>query len=310
MNEKITVLCVVGPTASGKTALGARLARTLGGEVVSADSMQIYRGMPIASAVPSAEEMLGVPHHLIEFADPDTEFTVADYTSAAKRTISDISSRGRLPVIVGGTGLYVNSLIDNIEFIKQENDPALRERLAAEYRESGGKAMLEKLRLTDPETADKLHANDEKRIIRAFEIQALTGSTVSRQNMLSRRNGSPYRPVMIGITYRDRAVLYGRIDRRVDTMLENGLLDEAYADFTRGGSGTAVQAIGHKELYPYFRGEVSPEQAVESLKRATRRYAKRQLTWFRRDERIHWIFADETQNVLDEALKIFKEETV
>lgn len=310
MNEKITVLCVVGPTASGKTVLGAQLAAALGGEVVSADSMQIYTGMPIASAVPSREEMLGVPHHLIEFADPDTEFTVADYTEAAKKTISDISFRGKLPVIVGGTGLYVNSLIDNIEFVKQETDPALRDRLTAEYRESGGRVMLEKLRLIDPETAAKLHENDEKRIVRAFEIQVLTGTTVSRQNALSRRNGSPYRPVMIGLTYSDRSALYGRIDRRVDIMLENGLLDEAYADFIRGNRGTAVQAIGHKELYPYFRGETPLAQAVESLKRATRRYAKRQLTWFRRDERIHWIFADETQNVFEKALKIFEEEAV
>lgn len=307
MSEKIKLLCVVGPTASGKTALGASLARALNGEVVSADSMQIYKGMPIAAAVPKKEEMLGVAHHLIEFLTPDTAFTVADYTAAASKKLAEIHAAGRLPVVVGGTGLYVNSLIDNIRFVKQDTDPQLRSRLERELSEVGGEEMLERLRALDPVAAQRLHPNDTKRIIRAFEIYSLTGHTVSEQNAASRREGTPYDPVMIGIDFLDRQALYDRINRRVDIMLEEGLLQEARADFESGLSGGAVQAIGHKELFPYFRGELELEAAVESLKRATRRYAKRQLTWFRRDERIHWLFADESADLFADAMKIFKE---
>lgn len=305
-NNKIPLIAVVGPTASGKTALGVQLCLALDGEVISADSMQIYKNMPIASAVPSEEERAGVPHHLMEFAEPDTEFSVADYVNLAKRKISEVYSRKKLPVLVGGTGLYVNSLIDNIEFLEQPSDMALRARLEDEFDNIGGREMLSRLAKFDVETASRLHENDRRRIIRAFEVYHLTGRTVTQQNVLSRNNESPYDVIMLGITYRDRGLLYDRINRRVEIMVECGLPDEARQNInTKGG---ACQAIGHKELIPYFEGDCTFEQAIETLKRETRRYAKRQLTWFRRDTRINWIYADEEDDIVSAALKIIKEE--
>ncbi len=305
-NSKIPLIAVVGPTASGKTALGVQLALALDGEIISADSMQIYKNMPIASAVPREQEMAGIPHHLIEFADPDTEFSVADYVNLAKQKISEVYRRNKLPILVGGTGLYVNSLIDNIEFAEQSADMALRARLEAEFEKVGGREMLSRLADFDKESADRLHENDRRRIIRAFEVYALTGKTLTQQNELSRKVESPYDVVMLGITYRDRQLLYDRINRRVDIMVECGLLDEARQHIsTRGG---ACQAIGHKELLPYFEGRSTLNEALETLKRETRRYAKRQLTWFRRDMRINWLYADEQTDLASAALKIIKEE--
>lgn len=310
MSEKIKILCVVGPTASGKTGLSIELAKALDGEIISADSMQIYKGLSIASAAPTSEEMQGIPHHLIEFLDTNDAFTVADYTALARQKISEVAARGKFPIIVGGTGLYINSLVDNIEFIEQETDNTVRERLTNEYKSLGGEAMLEKLREIDPDAAATLHPNNDRRIIRALEIYELTGRTLTQQNILSRQNESPYDPVMIGLNYTDRATLYERINRRVDLMLENGLLDEARAAFDRRTEATdgAVQAIGHKEFFDFFEGNITLDEAVELLKRSTRRYAKRQLTWFLRDERINWIYPDVTPDVTAMAIKIIKEE--
>ncbi len=308
MNSKITVVFVVGPTASGKTGLGAALAKQFGGEVVSADSMQIYKGMRIASAAPvDFEDTLGVPHHLVEFLDFGQSFTVADYAQAAREKIFEIHARGKRPIVVGGTGLYINTLVDNIEFTEQETDFALRERLTLEVERIGSEAMLEKLRLIDPETASRLHPSDTRRIIRAFEIYELTGLTLTEQNERSRQNESPFAHVMFGLNYRDRALLYERINRRVDIMLEKGLVGEARAAFDLDINSGASQAIGHKELFDYFRGEISLDVAVENLKQATRRYAKRQLTWFNRDERIHWLYPDENPDYLNEAINILKD---
>ncbi len=306
MSEKIFTVFIVGPTASGKTGLGARLARELGGEVISADSMQIYRRMPIAAAVPTADEMLGVPHHLLEFLEPSEEFTVADYTCLARKTAVEVATRGKTPVFVGGTGLYISSLADNIEFLPQDTDMALRAEIEQELDTLGAAQMLKRLSEIDPEAAERLHENDRRRIVRAFEVYRLTGKTISQQNEASRQGSSPFNPLLIGITYRDRERLYERINLRVDRMVEQGLLDEARNDFESNISGGGMQAIGHKELYPYFRGECSLEEALESLKRATRRYAKRQLTWFRRDTRISWIYADECEDTLGAALDIIK----
>lgn len=310
MSEKIKILCVVGPTASGKTGLSIELAKALDGEIISADSMQIYKGLSIASAAPTSEEMQGIPHHLIEFLDTNDAFTVADYTALARQKISEVAARGKTPIIVGGTGLYINSLVDNIEFIGQETDNTVRERLTNEYKSLGGEAMLEKLREIDPDAAATLHPNNDRRIIRALEIYELTGRTLTQQNILSRQNESPYDPIMIGLNYTDRATLYERINRRVDLMLENGLLDEARAAFERRTKATdgAVQAIGHKEFFDFFEGNITLDEAVELLKRSTRRYAKRQLTWFLRDERINWIYPDVTPDVTAMAIKIIKEE--
>lgn len=306
--KKQKIICVVGPTASGKTGLGIALAKQLDGEVISADSMQIYRDMHIASAAPDISETEGVPHHLVEFLPYGSSYTVADYVKAAREKINKIVSRGKMPIIVGGTGLYINSLVNNVEFISSETDYELRARITEEFDRLGGKEMLNRLREIDPGAADKLHENDKRRIIRAFEIYESTGNTKSFNDEQSIINESPYTACMIGITYRDREKLYERINLRVDIMLQNGLLQEAESAFQKNLGGGAVQAIGHKEFFDYFKGEISLNEAIENLKRSTRRYAKRQLTWFNKDDRINWIYSDETDDAVNLAKKFIKEE--
>lgn len=309
--SKLKIICVVGPTASGKTELGVKIARAVGGEVISADSMQIYRGMSIASAAPTAEETAGVPHHLVEFLDYGESFTVADYVTVAREKIAELAARGKVPVIVGGTGLYISSLVDNIEFAPQENTEALRERLTAELNEVGAEEMLKRLQALDPIAAEKLHPSDTRRIIRAFEIYEATGMTPTEHNRVSRENESPYSPIMIGINYKDREKLYERINLRVDKMVESGLLEEARVAFAaQKGDGLhgAVQAIGHKELFSYFEGREELSVALENLKRSSRRYAKRQITWFSRDERINWIYRDCESDAFAAALRIIERE--
>lgn len=287
----IKTVFITGPTASGKTALSVRLAKKFGGEIVSADSMQIYKGIHIASAAPDEGEKCGVPHHMLEFLEPESEFSVADYTKAARKIIKDINSRGRLPIVVGGTGLYINALADNTVFITEKADGTLRDSLEKRFDSIGGAAMLKELEAVDPASAAKLHPNDRKRIVRALEVYSLTGETKTRQNELSKTGEKIINPLFIGITYKDRQRLYGRINLRVDKMLENGLLNEAEAALNRSGGG-AFQAIGHKELAGYINGECSLDEAAERLKMQTRRYAKRQLTWFNKNERIHWLYPD------------------
>lgn len=306
METKIPLIAVVGPTASGKTALSVELAKHLDGEIVSADSMQIYRSMPVAAAVPTEDERQGIPHFLMEILPPECDCTVADYVNLAKSAVNDIYSRGKQPILVGGTGLYVNSLVNNTVFSEHRFDPQCRRLLEREFDEVGGKEMLKRLAEFDADTAEHLHENDRRRIIRAFEVYRQTGKTVTEQNRLSREHPSPYDTVMIGITFRDRQRLYDRINLRVDNMLECGLLDEARRSFEQNRGGSA-QAIGHKELFPFLRGECTLYEAVEVLKRETRRYAKRQLTWFRRDTEINWIYADE-EDVFESALKILGRE--
>ena len=291
----IKTVFITGPTASGKTALSVRLAKEFGGEIVSADSMQIYRGIHIASAAPDEEEKCGVPHHMLEFLEPENEFSVADYTKAARKIIKDINSRGRLPIVVGGTGLYINALADNTAFITEKADGMLRDRLEKRFDSIGGMAMLKELEAIDPVSAAKLHPNDRKRIVRALEVYSLTGETKTRQNELSKTGEKIINPLFIGITYKDRQRLYDRINLRVDKMLENGLLNEAEAALNR--SGGAFQAIGHKELAGYINGECTLDEAAKRLKMQTRRYAKRQLTWFNKNERIHWLYPDENADI-------------
>lgn len=306
--KKQKIICVVGPTASGKTGLGIELAKCFDGEVISADSMQIYRDMHIASAAPDNSETQGIPHHLVEFLPYGSSYTVADYVKAAREKIEEIASRGKIPIVVGGTGLYINSLVNNVEFVEQETDLELRERITEEFDRIGGEQMLVRLREIDALAAEKLHANDKRRIIRAFEIYESTGNTKSFNDEQSIKNESPYDAILIGITYRDREKLYERINLRVDIMLENGLLKEAKTAYDKNLGGGAIQAIGHKEFFDYFNGEISLSEAVENLKRSTRRYAKRQLTWFNKDTRINWIYKDETENAADVAIRIVKEE--
>lgn len=283
-------MVVCGPTASGKTKLAVDIAREFGGEIVSADSMQIYKGMNIASAKPTEEEKMGIPHHLMDFLEPTEPFSVADYVTMARDVIADVHARGKLPVICGGTGLYINSLIDNIEFDDTGSDPSYRAELNALAEEKGNAYVLDMLRNVDPEAAGQLHENNLKRIIRALEVYKLSGKTMTEQKALSRLNPSPYEPCMMMIDH-PREVLYERIDRRVDMMLEAGLEAEAREFFTHTDYVTASQAIGYKELKPCIDGVLSLAECVETLKRETRRYAKRQLTWFKKDSRIEHILA-------------------
>ena len=300
--SKIKTVFIVGPTASGKTGLGVLLAEKFSGEIVSADSMQIYKGIHIASAAPDMQEMRGIPHHLLEFLEPSDSYSVADYVKAARAVIADITKRGWLPIVVGGTGLYISSLADNTEYTEEETDYELRRSLESRFDEIGAEQMLRELAEFDPDTAARLHPNNRRRIIRAFEVYKTTGKTVTEQNALSHSGKEYIEPLLIGINYHDREKLYERINRRVDIMLESGLLEEAKTAVSQ--SGGAVQAIGHKELSGFIKGECSLYEAAENLKRQTRRYAKRQLTWFNRDKRINWIYADETENLAAEAARL------
>lgn len=305
--SKIPVAAVVGPTASGKTSLAVEICKATGGEAVSCDSMQIYRGMNIATAKPTAEEMCGITHHLVGFLSPDEPFSVADYIKAASDAIYDITSRGKKAVLVGGTGLYYSSLVDNITFLPEKSDIEYREKLKLKAEREGASVLLERLAEIDPEAASKLHENNLGRIIRALEIYHTTGKTLTFQNNESKKEPSPFEFTTVCLDSRDRQVLYDRINRRVDLMLEAGLLDEARSFFECPLGRTAKQAIGYKELYPYFSGEKGLEECVENLKMQTRRYAKRQLTWFRRDDRIKFLYIDDyadSGDLLNAALEI------
>ncbi len=305
--KKLKAIFIVGPTASGKTALSIELAKAYAGEIISADSMQVYKGIHIACAAPDEAEKCSVPHYMLEFLDLNEQFSVADYVKMARERIFEISKRGKLPVIVGGTGLYISSLLDNIEFTEQQTDFKLRNELERQFDELGAEQMLKRLTEFDPQTAARLHPNNRRRIIRAFELYKQTGKTVTEQNIISRQNSSFIDALVIGITYKDREKLYERINCRVDIMLENGLVNEALANFKQNAKTGAFQAIGHKELYGYFNNECTLQEAVELLKRQTRRYAKRQLTWFNRDERVNWIYKDQTENVFLKASNLVKD---
>lgn len=291
--NKKPLLVVVGPTASGKTALGIALAKEFNGEVISADSMQIYKGLDIATAKPTVNEMEGVPHHLISVVDMNTEFSVADYAALAKKKIDDIASRGKLPILVGGTGLYVNSLIDNINFDNAETDGYIRQKLTNELEQHGAEVLYERLKQIDPETAELVPVQNTVRIIRALEIYELTGIKFSEYKKLNKGTECPYKLCMIGLNYHDRKKLYDRINLRVNVMVEKGMLEECREVFDNEKLGTVCQAIGYKELVPYFQGNATLEECLDKIRLNSRRYAKRQLTWFRRDDRINWIYMDE-----------------
>lgn len=311
-NEKFPLVCVVGPTASGKTSLAAALAQRLDGEVVSADSMQIYQGLSIGTAKPTKEEMGGIPHHMMDFLSSEERFSVADYAAMARGVIFDIHERGRLPILAGGTGLYVQAVTEGILFREEPENPEIRRRLEQRAREEGIDALFQELQRIDPPSARRIDPNNEKRVIRALEIYYLTGETMTRRLEHSRAGELPFRPVLIGLNFADRQKLYGRIEQRVDQMMADGLLEEAGAVLGNLGI-TASGAIGYKEFAPYFQGSVTLEEAVEQLKRDTRRYAKRQLTWFKRDERIHWILADLEEGfdgILQNSLAYLKKEGI
>lgn len=290
------ILVVAGPTASGKTSLAVRLAKEYGGEVISADSMQIYQHMNIASAKPTTEEMEGIPHHLLDFVSPFEPFSVADYVKLAREKIEDILSRGKLPVVAGGTGLYISSLVDNIEFTDEATDHGVRERLLAQCKREGIEPLFEKLKEIDPEAAAAIHPNNHKRVIRALEIFETTGITLTEQNVRSRKNPPAFSSYMLALCP-PRDVLYERIHQRVDIMVEQGLFEEAkeLKDMGLTRDMQSMQGIGYKEAFDFLNGILSQEECTSEIKKATRRYAKRQLTWFRRDARYHWV------NPLDES---------
>lgn len=307
---KIPITVITGPTASGKTALSVKIAKAIGGEIICADSMQIYKGMDIATAKPTAEEMDGVPHHLVDFVGQGEEFSVAEYVRLAHKAAYDIYSRNKPVIVCGGTGLYIDSFIENIQFQETVSETAARSELKELAEEKGNAYLLEMLREIDPETASRLHENNLSRIIRAIEIYRATGKTMSEQIKLSRSAGSPYRVLEIALDYSDREKLYERIDRRVDEMLKNGLLEEAESVLSGGGLRTARQAIGYKELSPWFSGELPLKDCIEALKRSTRRYAKRQLTWIRRNKDVVWLYPDRydsADGLFNDALRLIKD---
>lgn len=291
--SRIPVLAVAGPTASGKSALAVRLARELDGEVISADSMQVYAALSIGTARPSEAEMQGVAHHLLGFLPLEESYSVARYVEDASHAAGSIHARGRLPILCGGTGLYLQAFLDNLTFTEQGVDPALRAALKARAQQEGGQALLDELRAFDPETAARLHPNDTGRIVRAIEAFRTTGVPLSEQARRSRAVPSPYDACLLVLDFRDRQTLYRRINDRVDAMLAAGLLEEARRVLGSPHAATVTQAIGYKELAPYLEGTGSLEAAVEQLKQSTRRYAKRQLSWFRRMSAAHFVYVDD-----------------
>ena len=288
------VVAIGGPTATGKTALSVALAKEFGGEVVNADSMQIYRGLDIGTAKPTAEERQGIPHHLMDFLPPEAPYSVADFTAAAAPLIEQLNSSGKLPIVTGGTGLYITSLMKGTAFAPEKTDPAIRARLQTEADEQGSAALYARLQQIDPAYAEKLHPNNLPRVIRALELFEATGRRMSEQQRAALAAEPPYRSLCICLTCRDRAKLYRRIDRRVDSMLQNGVLEEAKLVYdNRETYRTAAQAIGYKEFFPYFAGEMPLNDCANRLKQATRNYAKRQLTWFRHQANGVWLYVDE-----------------
>ena len=288
------IICIAGPTASGKTALAVELAKELNGEVVSCDSMQIYKGMDIGTAKPTAEEMQGIPHHMIDVAEPDEDFSVSRYCAQAAPIVDDIVARGKTAVIAGGTGLYMDSLIQGNDFAPF---PAtgVREQLEAEAEARGIQVLFDRLAAVDPEAAGRLHLSDRKRIIRALEVYLETGQTITAHNRKTRLIPPRYSPLWLGLDFENRADLYGRIDRRVGLMLDMGLIAEIQGLLAAGipPKCTAMQAIGYKEFVSALNGECSIEAAADQVRQASRRYAKRQLTWFRRNQKIHWLIRRE-----------------
>lgn len=282
----------MGPTATGKTALGVALAKALEGEILSADSMQIYKGLDIGTAKVTLEEAQGVPHHCVDILTPDQPFSVADFTALAGEQIADMTQRGVLPVLVGGTGLYVQSLLYGVRFTQDKTPPGLRQQLAQELEQQGAEAMYAQLQAVDPEAAAAIHPNNCQRVLRALEYYRATGQPLSSQKAASLPPERPYRALVLGLDFADRAQLYSRIDLRVDRMLEAGLLEEARWVYDHQAQcATAAQAIGYKEFFPYFAGEAAVQQCADALKQASRRYAKRQLTWFRHMEGVTWLDA-------------------
>lgn len=304
--DKIPLIVVAGPTASGKTALAVEIAERINGEVISADSVQIYKYLDIGSAKPTREEKRGIPHYMIDCVDPSDDFSVADYTRAAHGYAGDIYSRGKIPVLAGGTGLYISSVVNDVDFGEEQTDGALREELWKIARERGTEYMHNMLREVDEEAASNIHPNNVVRVVRAVEFYKKTGVPISVHQAKTREKESRYLPCMLAIEH-NRDMLYDRINRRVDIMLENGLLDEVRSLTERGYRKTlnSMKGIGYKEVMDYLRGFMTYAELTEAVKRESRRYAKRQLTWFKKDKRIIWI--NYSDKLVEDAMAIVTE---
>ncbi len=295
--KKRPLVILTGPTAVGKTALSIELAKTIGGEIISADSMQVYRRMDIGSAKITPEEMAGVPHHLIDVLEPDQEFNVVVFQELAKRALAEIYSRGNIPIVAGGTGFYIQALLYDIDFTENDEDTALRRSLEEQAKREGAEALYERLRAVDPESCESIHAHNVKRVIRAIEFYEKTGKKISVHNMEQRQNSSPYHFAYF-VLNDDRERIYERINERVDLMMAQGLMEEVRALRESGcrKDMVSMQGLGYKELLSCLEGEISLEEAVYLIKRDTRHFAKRQLTWFRREKEVTWI----EKNVFDQ----------
>lgn len=307
MQKKTKIFAIAGPTASGKTALSIALAKQLCGEIISSDSMQLYKGMEIGTAKPTAAEMQGVPHHLLGVLEPTVPYSVADFVADAAAAAAGIEARGHRVFLVGGTGLYIRSFLQGVPFEEKSRSGAVRDALEKELSENGIEPLYARLSALDPAAAAKIHPNNHKRVLRALEYCAVSEKRFSEQGETLKPLEPPYASRMLCLTYRDRETLYARINRRVDAMLSAGLLEEARTYYDRFGTraGTSAQAIGYKELFPFFEGQISLDEAAERIQRETRRYAKRQLTWFRREENAVWLYADDYPDfdaLLDAAL--------
>lgn len=295
--EKTPLLIVAGPTATGKSDSAVELALRMNGEVISADSMQVYRGMDIGSAKVTVEEMRGVPHHLIDCADPSENWNVVRFQKEARRAVQDIASRGRLPILCGGTGFYIQALLYDIDFTQMDENTPLRDRLSALAAEKGPEAIHALLLEKDPASAAAIHPNNLKRVIRAIEFMEESGGSIAAHNLQQRERESAYRSVFFVLTM-DRARLYERIDRRVDIMMERGLVEEVARLRAMGiqRDSTSMQGIGYKQVYGYLDGDYDLEEAVRLIKRDTRHFAKRQLTWFKREKDVIWTDLDRFEN--------------
>lgn len=301
-SHKPRVIAIGGPTATGKTALSVALAKRFDGEILSADSMQIYRGLDIGTAKVTPEEQQGIPHHLVDIRDPEQPFSVADFVALAQPIIADLDRRGKLAIVAGGTGLYITSLLNGTAFAPEKTDPAIRAALQQQAETQGVQALYEELRRVDPEYASMVHPNNLPRVIRALELHRATGRRMSEQRRDSRPVEQPYRALCLCLTCRDRSVLYRRIDERVDRMVRQGILEEARLVYEhRDTYKTAAQAIGYKEFFPYFQGQATVQDCANRLKQASRNYAKRQLTWFRHQNEAVWLYLDEA-DVLQQAV--------
>jgi len=305
------VIVIVGPTASGKTSLSIEIAKRLGGEIISADSMQIYKHMNIGTAKPTSDEMQGIKHYLIDEVLPSEDFNVVKYKELANKYIEEIIKKNKQPIIVGGTGLYISSLINNINFSESECDWELREVLKKEAEENGPQYIHDKLKLVDPESATNIHPNNIKRVIRALEVYNQTQKPISYHNEMSRSVPSKYSYIIIGLTM-DRQYLYERIEKRVDIMLENGLVDEVKNLIELGFADSLIsmQGIGYKEILSYINNERTLEEAIEIIKQDSRRYAKRQITWFKRINDIKWFSLDNYGNtniIVEDAIAYISE---